>query len=66
MMNSRELIRKLISVACIFGTIGISLKLLTIVYQSGVQGYWHFFPIIPNIFDSMFLIFSVIWLALRR
>ena len=65
-MKPRELIRKLVSIACVTGTIGIALKLLAIVLMSHIWGYLHTFPLIPNVFDSMFLTFSVLWLYFKH
>lgn len=65
-MSGRELARKALVVALVFGTIGIALKFLTIFYQSGVQGYSVYFPFFPNVLDSIFLIVAVLWLALRK
>jgi hypothetical protein len=45
--------------ACLGGVIGIALKFTMLFDQ------WLYFPFFPNIFDSIFLIVSVIYLAYR-
>ena len=63
--TGRELARACVSIICVIGTFGIALKFITTIIQCnlmGVQNYVYF-PIFPNICDSIFLMFSVLWLA---
>jgi hypothetical protein len=47
----------LVTAICLGGVIGIALKFITLFDN------WLFFPLFPNIFDSIFLIFSAIFLT---
>ena len=58
-MNGRELIGKCFIIACVFGTIGISLKLSTFLEE------WVYFPFFPNILDWIFLIVATVYLGYR-
>lgn len=55
----KSLIKKAIDVICFSGTIGIAIKFITLFNN------WLYFPLFPNIFDSIFLIISVSWLFMR-
>jgi len=61
--TKKELVERLVLVLCVFGTIGIALKFSTF------WDHWVYFPMWPNICDSMFLIFAILcttWLAIRN
>jgi hypothetical protein len=53
----KALFGDLLSVLCIFGTIGIALKFTTFFDK------WVYFPSFPNILDSTFLIATVLYLT---
>jgi hypothetical protein len=46
-------------IICIFGSIAIALKFVTYFY------HWVFFPGFPNALDSVFIIFSTVYLTVR-
>ena len=58
--TGRELARACLSIVCVTGTIGIALKFITLFER------WVYFPTFPNICDSIFLIFAVLWLAISQ
>lgn len=49
----------LVDVVCLAGVVGIALKFLSLL------DYWVFFPVFPNVLDSVFLIGASSWLLLR-
>lgn len=44
---------------CVSGVIGIALKFTTLF------DHWLYFPFFPNIFDALFLVIAVLYLAYR-
>ena len=50
---------KIMIIICLSGTIGFALSF------TKYFNYWYYLPFIPNIFDSIFLIFSVSYLSYR-
>jgi len=52
-----NLIRKLLIIICCSGTVSISIKFFSYFDN------WVYFPAFPNMFDSIFLISSVIFLG---
>ena len=52
--------KNILSIICVAGTIGISLKWVT------VFDTWVYFPFFPDILDASFLILSVLFLALKE
>ena len=55
-----DVFKKIPSLICVTGTIGIALKFMTLFDR------WVYFPGWPNIFDAVFLVASVLYLGLRR
>ncbi|GAG95431.1 unnamed protein product [marine sediment metagenome] len=51
--------KNIISIICVSGTVGISLKWVTVFDR------WVYFPFFPDILDASFLIFSVLFLAVK-
>jgi len=68
LISGRELAGKCLVVALVSGTIGIALKFITTIIQCNLMGVqrYVYFPVFPNVLDSIFLIFAVLWLAFRR
>ena len=44
---------------CVSGVIGIALKFTTLF------DHWLYFPLFPNIFDTLFLVIAVLYLAYK-
>lgn len=57
-INKKAFVSYVISTICFSGVIGIALKFIMLFDN------WVYFPFFPNIFDSIFLISSAIWLFL--
>ena len=55
-----DVFKQILTNVCVIGTIGIALKFTT--FFDG----WVYFPLWPNICDSVFLVASALYLALRR
>jgi len=55
-----DVFKQIPTIVCIIGTIGIALKFTT--FFDG----WVYFPLWPNICDSVFLVASALYLGLRR
>lgn len=58
--NWRCLANDLLLLTCISGTVGIALK-FTVFFDK-----WVYFPVFPNLFDSVFLVFAIFYLALKN
>jgi hypothetical protein len=52
-----DLLNDCVLVILVCGTIGIALKFITFFNQ------WVYFPSFPNVLDSTFLVFAVVYLA---
>lgn len=42
--------------------VGWGAKLLTFIIQSN-QGYWHYFPVFPNVVDAIFMFVIALYLV---
>jgi len=64
-ITGKKLLDYLIVIMFVAGTCGISLKFVATMIQSSYYGLYVYFPIFPNILDSIFLMVSVFYLAWR-
>jgi|GEM_PF-3912937 len=69
--NWRSLIKDLLTIVCIFGTVSIALKFLyfqlslNLNLKAGNIITEIYFPFFPNVLDSAFLIFATLFLAAK-